>query len=117
VLRTGPSGPGFGRRDGPPRSGSRTSDGGTAAPGLQPGCGGRLATNRVLLGRAFPGDPGALKRWLREPAAPLPARRILAVADLAPRRAIPNLRRTILGGRTHVPRYRDYADAARRIAN
>ncbi len=69
----------------------------------------RLGANRDLLGRAYPGSPGAFGAWLRDGGdAPRPT--IAAVNPAS--RAADWLLRTSLSGRRSTPAYRDYADAA-----
>jgi len=68
--------------------------------------------NMGILAPAFPGDPGALDAWLRNPGAPPPVGRTLAMVDLAPRRGPKLLRTPLSGRRRSAPAYAGYAQAA-----
>ena len=69
----------------------------------------RIGSNRELLGRVFPGMPGAFETWLRDGGEPPPP----TIAAVDPRsRADRWLLRTPLSGRRSAPAYRDYAEAA-----
>jgi HTH-type transcriptional regulator/antitoxin HipB len=76
----------------------------------------RLRDHRDLLAPAFPGDPRAAERWLRDAGASRPIGRTLAITDLAPRRG-PALEPSGLHGRSVRPAYRDYAHAASVLAS
>ena len=70
-----------------------------------------LRDHRGLLASSFPGDVATVSAWLRDPAAPPPSARTLAVTDLAPHRGLA-LGSAGLHGRAPAPSYRDYAEAA-----
>lgn len=69
----------------------------------------RLAANRDLLRRAYPGNPAAFEAWLRR-GGEIPPATIAAVDPAARSRRW--LRSTSLWERRSIPAYRDYADAA-----
>ena len=83
----------------------------------------RLASNRDLLRRAFPGKAADLEAWVRSPAAGFPAAGTPAAGSPAPTivtvdplsRRARWLRPSALEGRRTPPTYRDYADAAARL--
>ncbi|MGL6278248.1 MAG: helix-turn-helix domain-containing protein [Gaiella sp.] len=74
----------------------------------------RLAANRDLVTRAFPGSIDGLRAWLRTVEAPPPRGWSIALADPASRGAR-WLRAADAGRRRHSPPYAGYTDAARRL--
>jgi transcriptional regulator with XRE-family HTH domain len=75
----------------------------------------RIGANRGLLDRELPGDPDAMLRWIGDPSGPLPDG-TLALMDPLSRRKRWLLRPRGLGRRSPAP-YRDYRDAALRLAS
>ncbi len=74
----------------------------------------RLADERDLAARVFPGRVGDAAAWLRDPSRNPPTGWVLATADPARRRA-DWLGATLLGQRRRPPAYEDYAEAAGRL--
>ena len=74
----------------------------------------RLADERDLVARVFPGRVADAAAWLRDPGRQAPTGWVLATADPARRRAA-WLGATTLGTRRRPPAYDDYAQAASRL--
>ena len=75
----------------------------------------RITANRWLLGRELPGAPDPMRAWIRDAAGPLPAG-VIGLIDPASRRDRWLLRPRSMGRRSPTP-YRDYRDAAARLAS
>lgn len=74
----------------------------------------RIGANRELLGRELPGEPDVMLEWLADPSGRLPVGTV-ALIDPLSRRHRWLLRPRGMGRRSPAP-YRDYADAATRLA-
>jgi transcriptional regulator with XRE-family HTH domain len=74
----------------------------------------RIGANRDLIGRELPGDADAMLTWIGDPAGSVP-RGTAALIDPLSRRARWLVRPRGIGRRSRAP-YRDYRDAAARLA-